>query len=119
MRKASLYSSRRAVVAIERRRGLQDAQLEELAGVVPLVERVSDVEPFIALEPDQIRPERGGDRAGQRGLADAGLALEEQRPPQPEREEQRHGQAVVRDVVLGGEPLPQVGDGSEENGDDP
>ena len=38
----------------------------------------------------------GGDRAGERGLADAGLALEKQRPPQPERQEERNGQARSR-----------------------
>ena len=79
---------------------------------------MTDVEPFVALETDQIGAERGGGRAGQRRLADAGLALEEERPFQSEREKQRHGKAAVRHVVLVGEPLLKVGDGSEKNGDD-
>ena len=60
--------------------------------------------------------ERRGHGGGQRRLADAGLALEEQRPPQPQREEQRHGQPAVGDVAARGEPLLQVGDGARENG---
>ena len=60
--------------------------------------------------------ERRGDGAGQRGLADAGLAFEEQRPAEPEREEERDRQAVVGDVVLRGEPLLQVGNGLGGNG---
>ena len=67
---------------------VENAQLEELARVVPLVERVTDVEAFIALEANQIGAERGGHRAGQRGLAHAGLALEEERPFQAERQKQ-------------------------------
>jgi hypothetical protein len=50
---------------------VEDAQLEELARVVPLVECVSDVEPFIALEANQIGAERRGGGNGERRLADA------------------------------------------------
>ena len=73
---------------IERVGRVENAQFEELARVVPLVQRVTDVEAFIALEANQIGAERGGHRSGQRGLADAGLALEEQRPFQAERQKQ-------------------------------
>ena len=97
---------------------VENAQFEQLARVVPLVQRVADVEPFVALQANQIGAERGGHRGGQRGLADAGLALEEQRPLQAEREKQRNGKAAVRHVVLVGEALLKVGDGSEKNGDD-
>ena len=77
----------------ERAGRVEDAQLEQLARVVPLVQRVTDVEAFIALKTNQIGAQRGGGRRGQRRLADAGLALEEQRPFQSEREKQRHGKA--------------------------
>ena len=100
IRNASLYSSRLRAGAVQRAGGLEDAQLEELPRVVPLVDRVRDVEPFVALQPDQIGLERGGDRAGERRLADAGLAFEKQRPAEPERQEERHREAVVGDVVL-------------------
>ena len=56
--------------------------------------------------------------AGERRLADAGLALEEQRPLQPQREKQRHRQAAVGDVVLGVEAMLKVGDGVGERGDE-
>ena len=69
---------------------VEDPQLEQLARVVPFVERVADVEAFVALQANQIGVERGGDRGGQRGLADARLALEKQRSFQAQREKQRN-----------------------------
>ncbi len=116
IRKASLYSSRRAPVAVQLARGLEDAQLDELPGVIPLVDRVRDVEPLVALQPDEVGLERRGHCAGQRGLPDAGLAFEEERPSEPEREEHGHGEAVVGDVVLRGQPLLQVLDRAAEGG---
>ena len=77
---------------------------------------MGDVEPFVALQPDQIGVERRRDGGGQRGLADAGLALEEQRPAEPQREEERHREAVVGDVMLRGKTLLQVLDGAAEGG---
>ena len=41
---------------------LRRADVEQLARVVPLVDRVRDVEPLVALQPDQLRA-RGGRRA--------------------------------------------------------
>ena len=89
---------------------LENAQFDELPCVVPLVHRVRDVQTFIALEPDQVRLERGGHCAGQGGLADAGLALQEQRATETKREEEGDGQPVVGDVVLRGQTLTQVVD---------
>ena len=90
-------------------RRVEDAQFEQLARVVPFVERVADVEPFVALQANQVGVERGGDSGGERGLADAGLALEEQRPLQAQRQEQRDGEAAVGDIVLVGEALLEFG----------
>ena len=103
-------------VAIERAGRVEDAQLEQLARVVPLVDGVADVEPFVALQANQVGVERGGDGGGQRGLADAGLALEKQRPLQSQRQKQRDGQAAVGDVVLVGEALLEIGNGAGKNG---
>ena len=105
-------------LAIERVGGVENAQLEQLSRVVPLVQRVADVEPLVALQANEIGVERGRHRAGQRGLADAGLALEEQRPLQAKREKQGDRQAAVRHVVRGGEALLKVGDRLRRNGDD-
>jgi hypothetical protein len=51
-----------------------DAQ--QLAGVVPLVERLGGVDPVVALQADERGVEHGGERLGRLGLADARLALE-------------------------------------------
>ena len=58
---------------------------EQLAGVVPLVERLGRVDPLVALQADQRRVEHGRERLGRLGLADARLALEQQRLGQPQR----------------------------------
>ena len=97
-------------VAIDGVGGLQQPHLEQLAGVVPLVDRVVDVQPFVALEADQLGAQRRRQRPGDRGLADAGFALEEQRPAQREREIHRHRQRAVGDVALGVEQLLDVVD---------
>jgi len=94
---------------------VEDAQLEQLARVVPFVERVADVEPLVALEANQVGLERRGDGGGERGLADAGLALEEQRPLQAQRQEQRDREATVGDIVLVGEALLEIGNGAGKN----
>ena len=57
----------------------QDLRVEQLLGVLPLVERLGLVEPFVALQADQLGGERGGERLGQLGLADAGRPLDEDR----------------------------------------
>ena len=98
--------------AIDAAGGIEDAQLEDLARVVPFVDRVRDVQSFVALQADHVGIERRGNRGGERGLADAGFALEEQRAPQLQRQEQRHGQRAIGDVVLLRESLLQIGDGS-------
>lgn len=61
---------------------------------------MTDVEPFVALQTDQVGVERRGNSGGERGLADAGFAFEKQRTPKTQGQEQRDGQALVRDVAL-------------------
>ena len=78
--------------------------MQELAREVPVVERLRDVEALVALEPHQRRVERIGEPEGERGLADAGVALDEKRSTHPQREERRSGQAVVGEVPDLGEP---------------
>jgi len=107
------------LVLIDRAAGFPYPQLENLPRIVPLVDRVRDVEPFIALEPDQIGVERRGDGGRQRGLADAGFTFEEERAMQAQRQEDGNGEAVVGDVVLRGQTLLQVLDGAAEDADLP
>ena len=78
MRKASPKMSwARGVIGLAAR--LEQPDLEHLARVVPLVDRGVDVEALVALEADEPGAEGRGQDLGQLGLADAGLALEEQR----------------------------------------
>ena len=83
---------------------LQQPDLEHLARVVPLVDGRVDVQPLVALEPDQLRAQRGRQDLGELGLADPGLALEQQRTAQLQREEDGRRERSVGDVV----PRPEV-----------
>ena len=75
------------------------ADLDHLAGVVPLVDRRGDVEAFVALQADQRPLQRGRQHLGDLGLADAGLAFAEQRAPELEGEIQDGREAAVGDIV--------------------
>ena len=55
------------------------AHVQQLRRVVPFVERLALLQPVVALQPQQLARQRGGQRLGQLGLADAGLAFEQQR----------------------------------------
>jgi len=81
------------------------AQRQQLAGVVPVVERLVDVDPLVALQPDQTRAAGRRQRARQLGLADAGLALQQQRLLQRGGEEDRGAQRGVGEVALRGQGL--------------
>ena len=78
---------------------LRGADVQELARVVPLVDRVRDVEPLVALEPDQARAERRRERLRRLGLPDPRLALEQHRLLEREREEERGREPAVGQVV--------------------
>src|SRR5262249_9468346 len=95
-------------VARQRVRRIEDAELEQLPRIVPFVQRVTDVEPLVALQADQIGPERRSQRPGERRLPDAGLSFEEQRPFETQREKERHGETAVRYVSVLGEPTLEV-----------
>ncbi len=51
-------------------------------GVVPVVDRLGDVDALVALEPNQLAAGGCSQRLGELGLADARLAFEQQRPVQ-------------------------------------
>ena len=72
--------------------------MEKLARVVPLVDRVRDVEAFVALEPDQPRRERGGERLRGLGLSDSRFALEQERLLERERQEERGREAAISEM---------------------
>ena len=79
--------------------GFRQTNGNHLGAVVPLVDRGGNVQAFITLQPDQAAPERRGQHLGDFGLADPGLALDEQRPAHPEREIQHRRQRAVGDVI--------------------
>ena len=79
------------------------AQREQLARVVPVVDRVVEVDALVALQADQARAGRGRQRPRHLGLADAGLALEQQRLLEHDRQVDRQRERPVGQVVLGGE----------------
>ena len=89
--------------------GLGGPQVEQLAGVVPVVHGLRGVDALVALEPDQlaVRPRR--QHLGDLGLADAGLALEQQRSLERQGEEDRGGQSLVGEVPVLGERSVDVG----------
>ena len=76
---------------------------QELALIVPLVERGVLVEAFVALQPDQLGAVHGGQRLGDFGLADAGFAFEQQRALEKFHQPQRGRDIAVGDVADGGE----------------
>jgi hypothetical protein len=93
---------------VERVRGVEDPQLEQLSWIIPLVQRVADVEPFIALQADEIGTKRGCDSRGKRRLPDPRFSLEEQRAFQAKGQEQRDREAAVGDIVLVGQALLKI-----------
>ena len=101
------------LLAQRRAAGVRQPDAQQLAGVVPLVERLRRVDPLVALQADQRRVEHGGQRPRRLRLADARLALEQQRLGQTQAEEHRRRQALVDEVVDAGQTLGQrldVGD---------
>ena len=78
--------------------GLGQPDRHHLRGIVPFVDRARDVEALVTLQADQLSAERGGENLGDLGLADAGLALEEQRPTKPQAQEKNRRQRAVADV---------------------
>ena len=73
------------------------AQREQLARVVPVVERVVEVDPLVALQADQARARGRGERLGHLRLPDARLALEQQRL----LERRRRGTPSVASAAVG------------------
>ena len=78
---------------------------EQLALVVPLVERGRLVEPLVALQADQFGRVHRRQRLRHLGLADARLAFQQQRTPQQLHQRDRGRELAVGDVAGGGERL--------------
>jgi hypothetical protein len=96
---------------------VENAQFEQLTRVVPLVQRVTDIQALVALQTNEIGAECGGSGGRKGGFANSGLPLEEERPFQAERKKQRHRKTPVRHVMLSGQALLKIGNGFGKNGD--
>jgi hypothetical protein len=75
-------------------------QAQELARVVPFVQGVVDVEPFVTLEPNELGLEGTAQDPRDFGLAYTGSPLEEQWAAHLEGEEEAHRDRIVRNVFF-------------------
>ena len=87
-------------LAVDGSPGFHQADFQHLPRVVPFVDRVVDVQTFIALQPNQFGVQAAGQRPGNFRLADAGFSFYEKGPLQLEGQEDSHGQSSVRNVLL-------------------
>ena len=86
-------------LAVDFARCLSEPDRHHLRGVVPLVDGGGDVEALVALQADQLALKRFRQDLGDLGLADAGLAFEEERAAQPQRQEQNGRERPVGDII--------------------
>ena len=105
IRKRSENTSCSSACAVALAFGFGDADGDHLRGVIPFVDRGRDVEAFVALQPDQAAAERLRQHLGDLGLADAGLAFEENRPAHLEREIKHSAERAVGEIIGPGEEI--------------
>ena len=72
---------------------------EQLARVVPLVQRLGGGDALVALQPDQRGVDRRGQGLGGLGLAHPWLALEQDRLPHPDGQEESGPELVAGQVA--------------------
>jgi hypothetical protein len=90
----------------------QDLRVQQLLGVLPFVERLGFVQPFVALQADEFGAEAGSDDLGQLGFADAGRPLDEQGFAELGGQIDHRRDVVVANVLFLSEPLSNIVDGS-------
>src|SRR5260370_17142296 len=83
-----------------------------LPGLIPLVQRLIGVDAYVALEADQPPPIDVRQDLSDLGLADAHLALEQDRPVQRQRHQQRGSEPAIREVAAVPQAFGQLTDGS-------
>ena len=88
-----------ALACVDRAARLEQADLEHLARVVPLVHRRVDVQALVALEPDERRVQAAREDLGELRLADAGLPFEEHGPAELQAEEHGRRERALGDVA--------------------
>ena len=110
IRNRSANTSCSISVAVLLALGLGGADRDHLRGVVPLIDRIGDVETLVALQPDQPAAKRCRQHLGDLGLADAGLAFEEDRPAHLQRQKQHGRERAVGEIIGRREELERVVD---------
>ncbi len=85
--------------AVDHAFGLRQPDRHHLRGVVPLVDGRGDVQPLVALQPDQLAAERSGEHLGDLRLADPRLSFQQDGPTHLEGEEHDGRQRAVGDVI--------------------
>ena len=78
---------------------------QQLALVIPFIQRRRLIEPLIALQPDQLGAVHAGQRFGDLGLADPRLAFQQQRTLEQLHQRDRGRKLPVGDVAGGGQSL--------------
>src|SRR5581483_4639373 len=73
--------------------------IEQLASIVPLIERLVGVNALVALEADQLAPEHRGKDFCKFRFADSNLSLEEDGSLKGHRHKHRRRQSAVREVI--------------------
>src|SRR5918997_2322336 len=91
-----------------RSQGLGGADVQELPGVVPLVDRLVHVDALVALEPDKGRVQHARQHLRHLRLADPGLALQKERAAQLEGEKDGGGKPLAGQVVALPEPCGEL-----------
>src|SRR3954469_57561 len=92
------------------------ADVEELARVVPLVQGAGGIEALVALEPDEVGGEDRREGLGDLRLADPGRPLDEEGLLQDLGEMERGGDGGGGHVRFAGELLEDVRDGFDHGG---
>jgi hypothetical protein len=95
---------------------LHQTNVHHLARVVPFVNGVARIQSLIALEPDEIGFQDGGEDFRHLGLAHSRFSFEKERLLDPERQEYRGGQPAVGNVLLPPQRLFDRFDGGESPG---
>src|SRR5207247_9046073 len=94
----------------------QELRIEELFGVLPLVERLARVEPLVALETNEPAARDLRQRLRELGLADARRPLDEHGTPHARRQVDDGGDPAARDIARIPETLLDVLHGLEHAG---
>jgi hypothetical protein len=79
---------------------LDRTEIEHLTGIVPLVNGGGGVQPLVALQADERGIEEIGEDFGDLGLADAGLALQQEGFSQLQGKVEGGGEAAFGDIAL-------------------